>query len=113
MDRDNIKIIEFDKGDAPSSRAGTSDGGAVKVREFGGDTGASAGRASAAKDVGRIKIVEFDDGPAPRAPRHTAPAAPATTGKRVGPIKIKEFDDDREPRQSTGGKGNIKIMEFD
>ncbi len=98
MNRDRIKIVEFDMDDEKSTAPATP--------------GATA------KDIGPIKIIEFDDDATPAKFREpeVGPEAPRKSKaprRTVGPIKIIEFDKEQDAYETVGGAPKIKIMEFD
>lgn len=117
MEPKRMKIVEFDDEGQPVVRQGPS----------------AEPRASIAQ-VGPVKIVSFDDELAPAAQEAPAPgggprikvrefggvAAPAGAPARSrapdgGSMKIVEFGEDGAPlrRARTGGRSDIKIVEFD
>ena len=118
MNRDHIKIVEFDMDGEKSPAPATPGAAAMNIVETDNDQKDHRPRVATAKDIGPIKIIEFDDDAPPaksRAPE-AGPEAPRKSrapGRTVGPIKIIEFDKEQDAYETVGGAPKIKIMEFD
>lgn len=113
MNRDHIKIVEFDMDDDTPETSTSADAGAIKTNEFDNNREAGRQRVATGKDVGHIKIIEFDDDGTKQRPREPEKPKTSVGPIKVGPIKIVEFDKEQDTQEFASGAPKIKILEFD